>query len=383
MAVSTTYSTAGSGLWLCPAGVFTVAAEAWAGGGTGLQTTTATGGRAGGGGEYALDNVGVTPGRLYAWTVASVSGTSTFAGDTLTVRAHGGQSGASGGLGGSGSTNGTHFPGGNGGAGGSHSGGGGGSSGGTAAGGGNGGAGSGGGAGGAGGTPPAGAGAGGQGAGSLFPFSSSPGTAPGGGGGGGAGSLGASPSPGAHGQVRLTYTLTTQPVIPYFPAGYQPLNTDFDGWIQAPLAFLTSRVVFRAEQSSAQALTNNANTLIPFNSVLEDPFSGWNSGASQWLCPAGYGGLYNVTLTISAQSNASNPVLQSRIGVDTAAQVYCTCKTVVPSGGAAGIASGSQPVQLFGGADSVQGYGFIIGAAGNVATTAGQRCTLTISWISL
>ena len=382
MAVSTTYSTAGTGMWLCPVGVFSVTAEAWGGGGAGQQTSGSTGGKGGGGGEYALDTVPVTPGKLYAWTVANASGTSTFAGDTLTVRAHGGQSGASGGLGGSGSNNATHFPGGNGGAGGSHAGGGGGSSGGTASGGGNGGAGSGG-AGGAGGTPPAGAGAGGAGGGALFPFSSAPGTAPGGGGGGGAGNLGVGASGGAHGQVRLTYTLTTQPVIPYFPAGYAPLNTDFDGWIQAPMSFLTSKVVFRAEQSSALAVSNNVNTLIPFNNVLEDPFAGWNAGASQWLCPAGYSGLYNVTLTVSAQSNASNPVLQSRVGIDSAAQLYTTCKTVVPSGGPAGLASGSQPVQLFGGADSVQGYIILIGAAGNVATTAGQRCTMTIEWISL
>ena len=382
MAVSTTYSTAGSGLWLCPVGVFSVTGECWGGGGYGQQTSTTTGGKGGGGAEYALDTVAVTPGRLYAWTVPNASGTATFAGDTLTVRAHGGQSGANGAQGGSGSTNATHFDGGSGGAGGSHCGGGGGSSGGTAAAGGDGGDGTGG-AGGAAGTAPAGAGAGGVGGGRLFPFVSSPGTAPGGGGGGGAGTSGEGSSAGAPGQVRLTYDLTTQPVIPYFPAGYAPLSSDFDGWIQAPLSFLTSKVVFRAEQSGALALAAAA-TLIPFNNVLEDPFSGWNSSASQWLCPAGYGGLYNVTLTVSCQSNSSNPSLQARIGVDSAAQVYCVDKTITPSGGPAGLASGSQPVQLFGGADSVQGYAYLDGGiTGNVATNAGQRCELTITWISL
>lgn len=381
MAVTTTYSTAGSGLWLCPDGVFSVQAEGWGGGAAGQQTSGSTGGKGGGGAEYALDTIGVTPGRLYAWNVAGPAGNSTFAGDTLTLRAHGGLSGASGGRGGTGSTNATHFDGGNGAAGGSLAGGGAGSSGGTAAGGNNGTAGSGG-AGGAGGAAPAGGGAGGRGGGSLFPFSALPGTAPGGGGGGGGGQ-GAPAGGGSHGQVRLTYAIATQPVIPYFPAGFRPLNSDFDNWIQAPLSFLTSKVVFRAEQSGALALTNNASTLVPFNSVLEDPLSGWNSGASQWLCPAGYSGLYSVTLTVSAQGNPSNPVLESRIGVDSAAQLYTTCKTVVGSGGPAGLASGSQPVQLFGGADSVQGYAYITGASGNVATGAGQRCQLTIEWISL
>ncbi|HUY46672.1 MAG TPA: hypothetical protein VMV92_13210 [Streptosporangiaceae bacterium] len=382
MAVSTTYSTAGSGLWLCPVGVTSVQAECWGGGGGGQQTSASTGGRGGGGGEYALDTVGVTPGRLYAWNVASAAGNSTFAGDTLTVRGHGGKSGSTGGSGGTGSINATHFDGGSGGRGASRGGGGGGSSAGTAAAGNN-GSDSPGNFGGAGGTAPAGGGSGGEGAGALFPFASSPGTAPGGGGGAGAGSLEPGASGGAHGQVRLTYDLTAQPVIPYFPAGYAPLHSDFDGWIQAPLAFLTSRVVFRAELSNALSLTNNVNTLIPFNNVLEDPFSGWNPGASQWLCPAGYGGLYNVTLTVSAQSNSSNPVLESRIGIDSAAYLYTVCKTVTPNGGPAGLASGSQPVQLFGGADSVQGYAIVIGASGAVATNAGQRCTLTIEWSAL
>lgn len=382
MAVTTTYSTAGSGLWLCPDKVFSVQAEGWGGGAAGQQTSGSTGGRGGGGAEYALDTIGVTPGRLYAWNVAGPAGNSTFAGDTLTLRAHGGQSGSAGGAGGTGSTNATHFDGGNGGSGASKGGGGGGSSAGTAAAGNN-GSNSPGSLGGAGGTAPAGGGAGGQGAGALFPFGSLPGTAPGGGGGAGAGAGEPGASGGSHGQIRLTYTLATQPVIPYFPAGFRPLNSDFDNWIQAPLAFLTSKVVFRAELSSALSLTSGANTLITFNSVLEDPFSGWNSSAHQWLCPAGYSGLYSVTLTISCAANASGPVIQAIIGVNSAAQLYSVDKTQVPTATVPGLASGSQPVQLFGGSDSVQGYAHASLATGAVVTTAGQRCQLTIEWTSL
>ena len=188
---------------------------------------------------------------------------------------------------------------------------------------------------------------------------------------------------GADGKVQLTYTAPIQPVIPFFPAGFKPLHTDFDGWIQAPLSFLTSKVLFRAELTNALSLTNNVAAVIPFNSILEDPLSGWQAGSSQWLCPAGYSGLYSVTLTVSSGPNASNPVIQARVGIDTSAFVYTVDKAWVPGGGSVpGIASGAVPVQLFGGQDAVQGIAFLIGANGDVSTTAGQRCEITICWIS-
>lgn len=381
----TTYSDAGSGFWLCPAGVMSVAVACQGGGGGGEQTAPiAVAGFGGGGGEYAAEpSVTVTPGRLYPWKVggggfsrgASFGGTSSFAGDNLAVAAHGGRGGNDTRAGGTGSANTVHFSGGNGAGGSVPTGGGGGGSGGSGGAGGNGHSGVSGGAGGSAGS--GGGAAGGQG--SPLGAGGQAGFAPGAGGGGGA--AGAPGGFGAAGQVQLTYTLAAQPVVPYFQAGFAPLNSDFDQWIQAPNAFLASKVVFRAELTNALALING-DTLIPFDSILEDPFSGWASGSSEWLCPAGYTGTYDVALTISCQPQGPQPVLQARVGVNSAAQEFTVDKAWVPASSVPGIASGSCQVQLYGGTDSVQGYAHL-SATGNAVTTAGQRCQMTITWTSL
>jgi Type VI secretion system/phage-baseplate injector OB domain len=129
---ATTY-TSGTGHWTCPAGVTSVSVQCWGGGGGALNYAggyTPGGRGGGGGGEYAEElTLAVTPGNNYAYTVGaagtggttgSAGGTTTFAGDSVTVTAHGGAgsgSAESPGNGGSGSTNSTHYPGGNGGAG--------------------------------------------------------------------------------------------------------------------------------------------------------------------------------------------------------------------------------------------------------------------------
>jgi hypothetical protein len=51
-----------------------------------------------------------------------------------------------------------------------------------------------------------------------------------------------------------------------------------------------SKVVFRTGLTSAPSLTDDVAAVIPFDSVLEDPVSGWESGSSQWPCPVGYSG---------------------------------------------------------------------------------------------
>jgi hypothetical protein len=170
--------------------------------------------------------------------------------------------------------------------------------------------------------------------------------------------------------------------VPFFPAGFSPLNTDFDQWIQAPLSFFKTNVVFRAELSNALTLTNNVNTLVPYNVILEDPLGGWNAGSSQWLVPAGYSGVYSVTVIASCAANASTPVLSARVGINAAATLNVVDKCWVPAATVPGIASGGIPVRLFGGQDSVQGYALSAGANGAVVTTAGQRCAITIKWVS-
>jgi hypothetical protein len=214
----TTFTQPGTGNWTCPPGVTTVKAECWGGGGQG-----AAGGGGGAGGSYSAEpTLAVTPGRVYRFTVgiggyntrwgfgaAGNGGVTTFAGDSVTVTASGGNmprsGGTVGGSPGAASGNTTHFLGGAGGTSPSYAGGGGGA---AASASGNGTAGSNG-AGNTGGAGAAGAGGGGGGGGGANnPGYPAAGTAPGGGGGGGYGAAGNNAgASGGPGQITLTYTV--------------------------------------------------------------------------------------------------------------------------------------------------------------------------------
>jgi len=64
----TTFNTAGTGSWLCPAGVTSIKIEAWGGGGGGGYARATNNGAAGGGGggEYTYSNtITVVPGTTY------------------------------------------------------------------------------------------------------------------------------------------------------------------------------------------------------------------------------------------------------------------------------------------------------------------------------
>lgn len=201
--------------WVCPAGVTTVKAECWGGGGAGGAPAT-VGGGGGGGGEYASQTVAVTPGLTYNLSVgagstgAGAGQDSTFPGDAVTVRGHGGltsNSGA-GAVGGSGSVNTVHHNGGRGADGNATTNGGGGGGGGGTTGAGvsaidsN---------GAAGGTT--GGGAGGRG-GSNTGRAGVTGGAPAGGGGGiGAGTISPSAGNGGSGTVRLTYIIPSTGIV--------------------------------------------------------------------------------------------------------------------------------------------------------------------------
>ncbi len=368
---SQVYSQAGTGTWLCPAGVTSVRAQCTGGGFAG--TAGQAGGFGGGGGEYAEDpDVAVTGGRTYRWTAGTAGGNSSFAGDTVTVTAHG----ANGRNGGTGSVSPVHFGGGGGAVPGSGAGGGGGSSAGTGAPGNGGTAGS---SGGAGGSAPAGGGAGGNGATSITGAAGANGGAPGGGGGGG--SHGQPGGAGAPGQVILTYTAPFQPQIPDFPAGFAPMPADFDAWLQSPASFLTGRIVFRATLGTATAL--NGDTLLPFSNILEDPLGGWIGGTvSAWEAPAGYTGTYEVSLTVSCAANAAGPVAQARVAVNGTQSMFTVDRAWVPVSVVPGIASGAVPVQLYGGLDQVSGYCFLSGGTGVTATGTGRLPAMQITWLS-
>jgi len=141
----TTFNTAGTGSWLCPAGVTSIKIEAWGGGGGGGYARATNNGAAGGGagGEYTYSNtITVVPGTTYYYRVgaggtggtgggtaatageSSCFSTATNCGGTILTSANGGNAGASvstnasgaGGTGGTGGvfTGGGAFKGGNG-----------------------------------------------------------------------------------------------------------------------------------------------------------------------------------------------------------------------------------------------------------------------------
>jgi hypothetical protein len=391
-----TYSAAGAFTWLCPAGIFTVKCETWGSGGGGA----AFDGGGGGAAAYACEPaLAVTPGKLYTFTIAAGGagssvlsatgagadgGTTVFTGDRVTVSAAGGGGALAIGVttyGGAGALAGSNTVSYAGGAGGNGSifygtgGGGGGSGGNSSAGnaGGNGGA-----SGGAGALAVAGGGSGGAGS---AAGAGAAGGAPGGGGGGG--SYQGAGGNGAAGQVQLTYTVSLEPAIPVFVAGYSPQPADMDSWIQAPFSFLTSKVVFRAELSNALTLAQNAATLIPYNVIDEDPYAGWQSATSQWLCPAGCTGTYEVSVTCSMGIAPDvTTALQPQLYLN-GSYIYTLATTWAPTAQPC-LVSGSFPIQLYGGQDLISAYAYLQSSAANSAiTTAGQRCTIEVTWISL
>lgn len=211
---ASSYTTAGTFSFVCPAGTTQLYAEAWGGGGSGGTGYPNGNGQGGSGGEYSASYVPVTPGNTYTVIVggggAAVSGTqhngnpggtSSFTGDSgQAVTAHPGLGGVATNNynpnpGGSGSGNAVHFAGGAGGAALPYGGGGGSSA--SPSGGGN----AGNGYGGAG-TAPTDGGAGGAGSGATN-NNGTAGMAPGGGGGGTYGTV--TSGPGAAGKVRLTF----------------------------------------------------------------------------------------------------------------------------------------------------------------------------------
>ena len=173
----------------------------------------------------------------------------------------------------------------------------------------------------------------------------------------------------------------TDPAAPAFVAGYGPQPSDFNGLIQAPLTFLTTKVLFRAQRNAAQSLTSGINNLIAFDTILEDPYGGWSSGTNTWTCPAGCSGWFEISMTAWMNSAGSNTaVIAAVAALNGVIQQNMTSEWAV-NGHATGT-SGMLPVSLYGGQDTVGGYIFTT-ASVNPPTAAGQRPGIEICWISL
>ena len=170
------------------------------------------------------------------------------------------------------------------------------------------------------------------------------------------------------------------PAAPVFPAGFAPAPVDMDNLVLVPLTFLSQKVMFRAQQEASQTLTGGAYTQVQYNTILEDPYSGWNSSTYVWLCPVGCSGWYEVTVNATAASIASSTQqVQAVLYLDGVINTTITATWAV--NGRTSASSGSTMVYLSGGVDYIAGYTYA-GASTTTPTTAGQYSMIEAVWVS-
>jgi hypothetical protein len=168
--------------------------------------------------------------------------------------------------------------------------------------------------------------------------------------------------------------LYAPPAIPQFAAGYPYLPSDFNNLVQAPLAFLTTGIFFRAEQHTAQPITATTFTVVAYDTITEDPYSGWNATFSRWLAP--YTGWYQITVDDNITSTP-----------DILAGVFITGTTRYdlaqqqPGLGAGGV-SASVILPLVGGTDYVQSRVWVNPGATLDTNTPGRYSSMEISYVS-
>ena len=171
------------------------------------------------------------------------------------------------------------------------------------------------------------------------------------------------------------------PSVPVFNAGYGPEAADFDTWWYQTASFLQNRVVFRASQTTtATSLPDDGDaTTIEFDTVAEDPYSGWDGSTFLWTPPTGYSGWYQATLLIRTADVAANVDLRPLLTGTYSYQL----STVMGATFGAGV-SGTYVVYLVGGQDTIGGACQLLNSSANVdtSTTSGQQSTFELVFIS-
>lgn len=180
------------------------------------------------------------------------------------------------------------------------------------------------------------------------------------------------------------------PAVPVFPAGFTPQAADFNGWWFNTASFLQTRVVFRALQNNTVTTlpSSHAAQVIQFDTVLEDPYSGWNSGTFLWQPPVGYSGWYHITFTLLTNPPPSLADLYSTITFSgTPIWQSATVQGVQANSQSGSIAGSSATYRAYmaGGQTSVGGYGALFNSASSVTTFSngsGLGSTMEIVWIA-
>jgi hypothetical protein len=176
------------------------------------------------------------------------------------------------------------------------------------------------------------------------------------------------------------------PAVPQIPAGWKPVQADFNLWVGNSFSFLSQPANFRAQLTVGQALTGGAFSVIDFDSILEDPYGGWSASgtgsqpAFSWQCPAGAGGWYDITISGFGASQGSGTANQLATGLMLNGSLWQLGSDdwAVPS--APSGSSGTVQVPLLPG-DYVQAA--VFATVGTTApTTAGQLPAMELCWVS-
>lgn len=176
------------------------------------------------------------------------------------------------------------------------------------------------------------------------------------------------------------------PPVPQIPAGWYPVQPDFDLWVTNSFSFLSQPANFRAQLTAGQALTGGAFNVVHFDSVLEDPYSGWSPTATgsqaawSWKCPPGCGGWYEVTLAGFAASQGAGTTNQvaTALILNGSLWQYASDDWAVAS--AVSGSSGAVPVPLLPG-DYVQAA-ILPSASVSAPATAGELASMELTWVS-
>lgn len=176
------------------------------------------------------------------------------------------------------------------------------------------------------------------------------------------------------------------PPVPQVPAGWKPVQADLDLWVTDSFSFLSQRANFRASLAGAQAMTGNALNIVHFDTILEDPYSGWSATSTgsqpawSWLCPAGCGGWYEVTLGAFAASQGSGTVNQVVAALALNGTLWQYGGDDWAVAGAVAGSSGAVQVPLLPG-DYVQAL-ILPTASVSTPTTAGELPSMELTWVS-
>lgn len=165
--------------------------------------------------------------------------------------------------------------------------------------------------------------------------------------------------------------------IPVFPAGYAPQDPDFTTWIQDTFGYLTAGTVFRAHQqvSGGQTLSSGA-TVLSFDTVDEDPYSGWEAASDAWLAP--WTGTYEITVCTSVAAQA----VWLGSGLKISGGTVMTGQNLQTPSATVGGSVQTFTVQLTGGVDYIQAVALCSAAAATDTSSAGRYPSMEITYVS-